>query len=78
MAMNSLNRIMLFLQLGKTKVFLRAGQNGVLDSRRAEVLDSAAKRIQGRLRTFLARRDFVTMRVAALSLQTCCRGIIHA
>ncbi|KAL8501897.1 hypothetical protein ACS0TY_021134 [Phlomoides rotata] len=63
-------------QLGKTKVFLRAGQNGVLDSRRAEVLDSAAKHIQGRLRTFLARRDFVTMRIAALSLQTCCRGYL--
>ncbi|KAG8375766.1 hypothetical protein BUALT_Bualt10G0134400 [Buddleja alternifolia] len=63
-------------QLGKTKVFLRAGQIGILDSRRAEVLDSAAKRIQGHLRTFVARRDFVTSRVAAISLQACCRGYL--
>ncbi|GKG55415.1 hypothetical protein Tco_0572055, partial [Tanacetum coccineum] len=33
-------------QLGKSKVFLRAGQIGVLDSECAGVLDSAAKRIQ--------------------------------
>ncbi|KAL0330634.1 UNVERIFIED_CONTAM: protein OPAQUE1, partial [Sesamum angustifolium] len=64
------------LQLGKTKVFLRAGQIAILDSRRAEVLDSAAKRIQGRLQTYLARRDYVTMRVAAISLQACCRGYL--
>ncbi|XP_059642620.1 myosin-15 [Cornus florida] len=63
-------------QLGKTKVFLRAGQIGVLDSRRAEVLDFAAKRIQGRLRTFNSRRDFVSTRAAAISLQAYCRGHI--
>ncbi|GJM84472.1 hypothetical protein PR202_ga00145 [Eleusine coracana subsp. coracana] len=34
-------------QLGRTKVFLRAGQIAVLDSRRAEILDSAARVIQG-------------------------------
>ncbi|GER35366.1 myosin [Striga asiatica] len=63
-------------QLGKNKVFLRAGQIAILDSRRAEVLDSAAKRIQGRLRTFVARKDFVTRRFATLSLQACCRGYL--
>ncbi|XP_073030962.1 myosin-15 isoform X1 [Primulina eburnea] len=63
-------------QLGKTKVFLRAGQIGILDSRRAEVLDSAAKCIQSRLRTFVTRRDFVTRRIAAISLQASCRGYI--
>ncbi|KAL0317533.1 UNVERIFIED_CONTAM: protein OPAQUE1 [Sesamum angustifolium] len=63
-------------QLGKTKVFLRAGQIAILDSRRAEVLDSAAKRIQGRLRTYLARREYVTMHIAAISLQACCRGYL--
>ncbi|KAK2989432.1 hypothetical protein RJ640_018750 [Escallonia rubra] len=61
-------------QLGRTKVFLRAGQIGVLDSRRAEVLDSAAKRIQSRLRTFIARRSFISSREAAVSLQAYCRG----
>ncbi|XP_058190972.1 myosin-15 isoform X4 [Rhododendron vialii] len=63
-------------QLGKTKVFLRAGQIGVLDSQRAEVLDNAAKCIQERLRTFVARRDFLSTRVAAVSLQACCRGCL--
>ncbi|KAK3021310.1 hypothetical protein RJ639_046881, partial [Escallonia herrerae] len=65
-------------QLGKTKVFLRAGQIGVLDSRRAEVLDSAAKRIQGRLRTFIARRSFISSRETAVSLQAYCRGALEA
>ncbi|KAI5669604.1 hypothetical protein M9H77_19457 [Catharanthus roseus] len=63
-------------QLGKTKVFLRAGQIGVLDSRRGEVLDCAAKLIQGRLRTFFARRDFLLYQAAAISLQACCRGYL--
>ncbi|KZV36499.1 myosin-15-like [Dorcoceras hygrometricum] len=63
-------------QLGKTKVFLRAGQIGILDSRRAEVLDSAARRIQSRLRTLVTRRDFVTRRFASISLQAVCRGYL--
>ncbi|CAI8599486.1 unnamed protein product [Vicia faba] len=63
-------------QLGRTKVFLRAGQIGILDSRRAEVLDNAARCIQRRLHTFIAHRDFISTRVAAVSLQACCRGCI--
>ncbi|RDX75355.1 Myosin-15, partial [Mucuna pruriens] len=63
-------------QLGRTKVFLRAGQICILDSRRAEVLDNAAKCVQRRLRTFIAHRDFISIRAAALSLQACCRGCI--
>lgn len=55
-------------------MFLRAGQIGVLDSRRAEVLDNAAKLVQRRLRTFIARRDFVSNRAAAFVLQAYCRG----
>ena len=58
-------------------MFLRAGQIGVLDSRRAEVLDSAAKHIQGRFRTFIAHRDFVSIRAAAFALQAYCRGSFH-
>ncbi|KAL1834519.1 hypothetical protein ACET3Z_004170 [Daucus carota] len=61
-------------QLGKTKVFLRAGQIGILDSQRAEVLDVAAKRIQGRLKTFIKRREFIANRNSAVSLQAYCRG----
>ncbi|XVE70833.1 hypothetical protein DITRI_Ditri10aG0102000 [Diplodiscus trichospermus] len=63
-------------QLGRKKVFLRAGQIGVLDSRRAEVLDTAAKRIQRRLRTFIARKKFISVRVAAIALQSYCRGCL--
>ncbi|OMO86452.1 IQ motif, EF-hand binding site [Corchorus olitorius] len=62
--------------LGRTKVFLRAGQIGILDSRRAEVLDTAAKRIQRRLRTFIAHRNFISTRGAAISLQAYCRGCL--
>ncbi|TXG61785.1 hypothetical protein EZV62_013148 [Acer yangbiense] len=63
-------------QMGRTKVFLRAGQIGILDSRRAEVLDTAAKRIQRRLQTFIAHRNFVSIRSAAFSLQAYCRGCL--
>ncbi|OIW12077.1 hypothetical protein TanjilG_15317 [Lupinus angustifolius] len=63
-------------QLGRSKVFLRAGQIGILDSKRAEILDYAAKRIQHCLRTFVARRYFISVKAAAVSLQTCCRGCI--
>ncbi|KAK7377083.1 hypothetical protein VNO80_02503 [Phaseolus coccineus] len=63
-------------QLGRTKVFLRAGQIGILDSRRAEVLDNAAKCIQRRLRTFITHQYFIILRSAAFSLQACCRGHI--
>ncbi|KAI8016546.1 Protein OPAQUE1 [Camellia lanceoleosa] len=64
-------------QLGKTKVFLGAGQIGVLDSRRAEVLDAAAKCIQGRLRTFVAHRDFVSTRVAVASFKLAAEVLFH-
>lgn len=60
--------------MGRTKVFLRAGQIGILDARRAEVLDNAAKCIQRRLRTYHARKDFLLMRSTALALQAYCRG----
>lgn len=62
------------IQMGRTKVFLRAGQIGVLDSRRAGVLDHAAKCVQRQLRTFIVHRDFISLRAAAVSLQACCRG----
>lgn len=63
-------------QLGRTKVFLRAGQIGILDSRRAEILDNASKRIQHRFQTFIARRDFISTRAAASALQAYCRGCL--
>ncbi|KAI3961631.1 hypothetical protein MKW92_035925 [Papaver armeniacum] len=63
-------------QLGKKKAFLRAGQIAVLDSRRAEVLDRAAKIIQSRFRAFIACRNFIATRAAAVVLQSYCRGCL--
>ncbi|KAG8376188.1 hypothetical protein BUALT_Bualt09G0037200 [Buddleja alternifolia] len=62
-------------QLGKTKVFLRAGQMAELDSRRAEVLGNAARTIQRQIRTYISRKEFVLLRKAAIQLQSCWRAI---
>ncbi|XP_077248114.1 myosin-11-like [Tasmannia lanceolata] len=61
-------------QIGKTKVFLRAGQMAELDARRAEVLSNAAKTIQRRIRTYIARKQFIALRKASIHLQSLCRG----
>eukprot|EP00252_Welwitschia_mirabilis_P023077 TRINITY_DN6431_c0_g2_i1.p1 TRINITY_DN6431_c0_g2~~TRINITY_DN6431_c0_g2_i1.p1 ORF type:complete len:1401 (-),score=360.91 TRINITY_DN6431_c0_g2_i1:660-4529(-) len=61
-------------QLGKTKVFLRAGQMAELDARRAEVLGNAARIIQRQIRTYITRKEFVTLRNAAICLQASWRG----
>lgn len=61
-------------QLGKSKVFLRAGQMAQLDNRRAEVLNAAARTIQRKAQSFLGRRWFVRVRQAALTIQRCYRG----
>jgi myosin heavy subunit len=69
--------VLFLLQLGRTKVFLRAGQIGILDSRRAEILDNAATHVQRRFRTFIAHRDFISTRAAASALQAYCRGSVY-
>ncbi|XP_061353959.1 myosin-12 [Gastrolobium bilobum] len=56
-------------QMGKTKVFLRAGQMAELDARRAEVLAKAARRIQRQIRTHLTRKEFITLRKATILIQ---------
>ncbi|XP_020422959.1 myosin-11 [Prunus persica] len=61
-------------QIGKTKVFLRAGQMAELDARRAEVLSIAAKTIQRRVRTHYARKRFIALRRATIVMQSICRG----
>ncbi|CAF2260618.1 unnamed protein product [Brassica napus] len=61
-------------QIGKTKIFLRAGQMAELDARRTEVLSGAAKKIQRRTRTHQAQKRFTVLRKATISLQALCRG----
>ncbi|XP_071734137.1 myosin-9-like isoform X1 [Rutidosis leptorrhynchoides] len=61
-------------QIGKTKVFLRAGQMAELDARRAEVLGSAASIIQRRIRTHIAHQQFIALRRSSIFLQSFCRG----
>lgn len=61
-------------QIGKTKIFLRAGQMAELDTRRAEVLGNAARVIQRRVRTFLAQKELKSLRKAAICAQAHWRG----
>ncbi|XP_009395668.2 myosin-12-like isoform X1 [Musa acuminata AAA Group] len=56
-------------QIGKTKVFLRAGQMAELDARRMEVLANAARLIQRLIRTYLARREFLILRKTSIQMQ---------
>ncbi|CAK9144800.1 unnamed protein product [Ilex paraguariensis] len=56
-------------QIGKTKVFLRAGQMAELDARRTEVLANAVRRIQRQIRTHLTRKEFITLRRATIHMQ---------
>ncbi|PNY04685.1 myosin-H heavy chain-like protein [Trifolium pratense] len=65
-------------QMGKTKVFLRAGQMAELDARRAEVLAKAARLIQRQIRTHLARKEFITMKKATIRIQKIWRGRISS
>lgn len=63
-------------QVGKTKIFLRAGQMAELDARRAEVLGNAARVIQRQFRTWIARKKFRSIRNAAIVLQSFIQGEI--
>ncbi|XP_062212403.1 myosin-12-like [Phragmites australis] len=56
-------------QIGKTKVFLRAGQMAELDARRAEVLANATRLIQRRIKTHLMRKEFINLRKASVQSQ---------
>ncbi|KAL5702572.1 Myosin-6 [Ranunculus cassubicifolius] len=61
-------------QVGKTKVFLRAGQMAELDTRRTDVLGKSACIIQRKIRSYLSRRTFITLRRSAIQMQAACRG----
>ncbi|GMQ06030.1 hypothetical protein CsSME_00050781 [Camellia sinensis var. sinensis] len=47
-----------------------------LDARRAEVLGNAANKIQRQIRTYIARKEFISIRKAAIQLQSCWRGML--
>ncbi|KAG7638150.1 Dilute domain [Arabidopsis thaliana x Arabidopsis arenosa] len=56
-------------QIGKTKIFLRAGQMAELDARRTEVLAGATKLIQRQIRTYLIRKEFLGQKRATIYMQ---------
>ncbi|GKE43384.1 myosin-12-like protein isoform X1, partial [Tanacetum coccineum] len=56
-------------QIGKNKVFLRAGQMAELDARRTEVLTTAARRIQRQIKTYLERKDFIILKRVTINVQ---------
>lgn len=62
------------LQIGKSKVFLRAGQMAELDARRTKLLADSARCIQRQIRTHLTRKEFIAVRRAAIHLQKLWRG----
>lgn len=62
------------MQIGKSKVFLKAGQMAELDAHRTRVLGESARMIQGQVRTRLTRERFVLMRRASVQLQANWRG----
>uniref|UniRef100_A0A7N0SYH6 Uncharacterized protein n=1 Tax=Kalanchoe fedtschenkoi TaxID=63787 RepID=A0A7N0SYH6_KALFE len=61
-------------QIGKTKVFLRAGQMADLDARRIEILGRSATIIQRKVRSYLSRKSFILLRRSVLQIQAACRG----
>ena len=68
------DRLISNLQIGKSKVFLRAGQMAELDAHRTKVLGEAAKMIQGQVRTRLTRERYVILRRASVNIQANWRG----
>lgn len=63
------------MQIGKTKVFLRAGQMAELDAHRNEVLGRSACTVQRKVRTYFKRKMFLLLRDSATEIQTICRGL---
>ncbi|KAK9067572.1 hypothetical protein SSX86_011683 [Deinandra increscens subsp. villosa] len=61
-------------QIGKTKVFLRAGQMAELDARKAKKLCITAKVVQRKIKTYITRKRFLALRKSAIVWQSFCRG----
>ncbi|CAL4974399.1 unnamed protein product [Urochloa decumbens] len=61
-------------QIGRTKVFLRAGQMAELDARRTEMRNNAARGVQSQYRTHVAREQFLVLRDTSICLQSFVRA----
>ncbi|XAR61129.1 Myosin ATPase [Bertholletia excelsa] len=61
-------------QMGKTKVFLRAGQMAELDTKRSEKLNNAANVIQRESRTYITRQKYIALQKATICIQSILRG----
>uniref|UniRef100_A0A8C1XST8 Myosin VAb n=1 Tax=Cyprinus carpio TaxID=7962 RepID=A0A8C1XST8_CYPCA len=61
-------------QFGKTKIFFRAGQVAYLEKLRADKLRTACIDIQKTIRCWLARKKYLRIRQAAITLQRYTRG----
>jgi hypothetical protein len=46
-----------------------------LDTRRSEILGKSASIIQRKVRSYLARRSFILLRLSAVQIQAACRGL---
>lgn len=62
------------LQIGKTKVFLKAGQMAELDAKRAKLLGHSAEVIQSQHRRRVSQKHYITLVQAAVCIQSSCRG----
>ncbi|CAI9260809.1 unnamed protein product [Lactuca saligna] len=63
-------------QIGKTKVFLRAGQMAELDARRSEVLGRSASKVQRKFLTHSAQKKYNSLKQSSIHIQAVCRGQI--
>ncbi|XP_069564291.1 unconventional myosin-Va-like [Brachyistius frenatus] len=61
-------------QFGKNKIFFRAGQVAYLEKLRSDKLRLACVRIQKTIRCWLARKKYLRMRGAAITIQKHVRG----
>lgn len=62
------------LQMGKTKVFLKAEQMAELDAQKARLLRNSAIVVQRQIRTYTSRKNYIVWRKASIHIQSHWRG----